>query len=159
MIRRALRILTGICGGTLAQASQSDPACRADTVLLRGDWGQARFSVEIADTPETRSKGLMFRESMPKSVGMLFVYDAPQRATFWMRNTLISLDMIFADRQGVVQHVHHEAIPGDETTIDGGRDILAVLEINGGLAGAMGIVPGSQMRHPAFAVEAAAWPC
>jgi uncharacterized membrane protein (UPF0127 family) len=159
MIRRALHILILICGATFAQVAYADPACRADTVLLRGDWGQARFSVEIADTPETRSKGLMFRESMPKSAGMLFVYDAPQRATFWMRNTLISLDMIFADQRGVVQHVHHQAIPGDETTIDGGRGILAVLEINGGLARAMGIVPGTQMRHPAFAGNTAAWPC
>lgn len=159
MILRALRIMIVICGASLAQAVQADPACRADTVLLRGDWGQARFTVEIADTPETRSQGLMFRESMPKSAGMLFVYDAPQRATFWMRNTLISLDMIFTDQRGVVQHVHHEAIPGDETVIDGGRGILTVLEINGGLARAMGIVPGSQMRHTAFSSDTAAWPC
>ncbi|WP_375570722.1 DUF192 domain-containing protein [Seohaeicola saemankumensis] len=159
MIRRALRILTLICGATLAQAAHADPACRADTVQLRGDWGQARFTVEVADTPETRSRGLMFRESMPRSAGMLFVYDAPQRATFWMRNTLISLDMIFTDQRGVVQHVHYEAIPGDETVIDGGRGILTVLEINGGLARAMGIVPGSQMRHPAFSSDTAAWPC
>ena len=139
MIHRALHILILICGTTFAQVAFADPACRADTVLLRGDWGQARFSVEIADTPETRSKGLMFRERM--------------------RNTLISLDMIVADQRGVVQHVHLQAIPGDETTIDGGRGILAVLEINGGLAHAMGIVPGTQMRHPAFAGNTAAWPC
>lgn len=157
MIRRTLCILVMMCGVFLAQVAQA--SCRADTVFLRGDWGQARFAVEIADTPQSRSQGLMFRESMPKSAGMLFVYDAPQRATFWMRNTLIPLDMIFLDARGVVRHVHHEAIPGDETTIDGGRDILAVLEINGGLARAMGIAAGSQMRHPAFASDSAAWPC
>ncbi|MFD1194359.1 DUF192 domain-containing protein [Seohaeicola saemankumensis] len=161
MIRRALLVLLMAGGAALAQVAlaQASSDCRADTVLLRGDWGQARFSVEIADTPDTRSRGLMFRETMAKSAGMLFVYDTPQRATFWMRNTLISLDMIFADERGVVRHVHHNAIPGDETVIDGGRGILAVLEINGGLARAMGIVPGSQMRHPAFASETAAWPC
>lgn len=175
MIRYVLLIfgLVGLIGGAdLAQAQtqtspqvlapsneQSQPACRADTVVLRGDWGQARFSVELADTPQTRSQGLMFRESMPRSAGMLFIYDAPQRATFWMRNTLIPLDMIFTDESGVVRHIHHEAVPGDETTIDGGSGILTVLEINGGLARAMGITVGSQMRHPAFASAAAAWPC
>jgi uncharacterized protein len=139
--------------------AQAEPACRDTTLFLRGDWGQARFTVELADTPETRSQGLMFRQSMPRSAGMLFVYERPQRATFWMRNTLIPLDMIFADETGLVRHVHHEAIPGDETTIDGGDGILTVLEINGGLARAMGITAGSQMRHPAFAADTAIWPC
>lgn len=159
MIRKALLIFGLICSAAIAQAQPAGAACRTDTVTLRGDWGQARFSVELADTPQTRSQGLMHRESMPKSAGMLFIYDAPQRATFWMRNTLISLDMIFTDDTGVVQHVHHRAIPGDETTIDGGDGILTVLEINGGLARAMGITPGSEMRHPAFEAAAAAWPC
>jgi uncharacterized membrane protein (UPF0127 family) len=156
MSRLALLILGLICSAGLAHAQA---ACREDTVFLRGDWGQARFSVELANTPQTRSQGLMFRESMPRSSGMLFIYDSPQRATFWMRNTLISLDMIFTDETGLVRHVHHEAIPGDETVIDGGTGILTVLEINGGLARAMGIVTGSQMRHPAFDANTAAWPC
>jgi uncharacterized membrane protein (UPF0127 family) len=156
MSRLALLILGLICSAGLAQAQA---ACREDTVFLRGDWGQARFSVELANTPQTRSQGLMFRQSMPRSSGMLFIYESPQRATFWMRNTLISLDMIFTDDTGTVRHVHHEAIPGDETTIDGGTDILTVLEINGGLARAMGIVAGSQVRHPAFDASKAAWPC
>jgi len=156
MSRLALLILGLVCSAGLAQAQA---ACREDTVFLRGDWGQARFSVELANTPQTRSRGLMFRESMPRSSGMLFIYDSPQRATFWMRNTLISLDMIFTDETGTVRHVHHGAIPGDETTIDGGMDVLTVLEINGGLARAMGIVAGSEMRHPAFEADKAAWPC
>lgn len=155
MIRAALLALGLTCAAAAAQAN----GCRGDTVLLRGDWGQARFGVELADTPETRGRGLMFRDSMPKSAGMLFVYPEPQHATFWMRNTLIPLDMIFADERGTVRHVHHEAVPGDETTIDGGEGILAVLEINGGLARAMGINEGSEIRHPAFDPETAAWPC
>jgi uncharacterized protein len=159
----------GLPQAALAQGASSDAAtqpladttetCRPGTVHLRGDWGKARFTVELADTPETRSRGLMFRESMPRSAGMLFIYDAPQRATFWMRNTLIPLDMIFVDPTGTVRHVHHEAIPGDETTIDGGPGILTVLEINGGLARALGIDAGSQLRHPALDQDSAVWPC
>ena len=58
-------------------------------VRLRGDWGETLFTVELADTPQERSRGLMFRENMPRGAGMLFVYDAPQQARFWMKNTLI----------------------------------------------------------------------
>lgn len=160
MVAIALTAGVGLTAASLfVQPLAAQQMCRDDSVMLRGDWGQARFTVELANTPQTRSQGLMFRESMPKSAGMLFIYDSPQRATFWMRNTLIPLDMIFTDDTGLVRHVHHNAIPGDETTIDGGDGILTVLEINGGLARAMGIVEGSEMRHPAFAQDSAAWPC
>lgn len=133
--------------------------CRKDQAMLRGDWGQARFTVELADDDAERARGLMHRESLPQSAGMLFVYPAPRVAGFWMKNTLIPLDMLFLDSSGTVTHIHNEAIPHDETVIFGGDNILAVLEINGGLARAMGITVGSQMRHPAFAPDAAAWPC
>jgi len=134
-------------------------ACQADRVSLRGDWGEARFTVEIVDTAQDRSRGLMFRESMPASSGMLFVYEHPQSVTFWMKNTLIPLDMIFADRTGVVRHVHNKAIPGDLTPIPGGSGIYVVLEINGGLANSLGITPGTQIRHKVFSDGPAAWPC
>ena len=133
-------------------------ACAPDTVELRGDWGSLKFSVELADTPDERAQGLMYRESMARGSGMLFIYEQPQNATFWMKNTLIPLDMIFVDEMGVVTHVHDRAVPGDLTTIDGGDGVLAVLEINGGLAERYGIEPGSQLRHPAFG-PGAAWPC
>lgn len=132
--------------------------CRPDRVEIRGDWGKAQFSVELADTAEERARGLMHRESLPTSAGMLFLYENPQRLSFWMRNTLIELDMIFVDPRGVVRHVHERAQPLDETPISGGRGLIAVLEINGGLAGRLGIEPGSEMRHPFFGRDAA-WPC
>lgn len=134
-------------------------SCREDAVFIRGDWGTARFAVEIADDPQEQAQGLMHREVLAKSAGMLFVYDQPQRASFWMRNTLIPLDMLFVDARGVVQHIHHDAVPLDETPIPGGENVAAVLEINGGLARRMGIVVGSEMRHPSFVQNAAIWPC
>ncbi|MGB3247510.1 MAG: DUF192 domain-containing protein [Sulfitobacter sp.] len=140
-------------------AAQAQEACRADSVQLRGDWGQARFTVELAETPEEQRTGLMNRPSMPASAGMLFVYDQPQTLSFWMRNTLIPLDMVFIDAHGVVQNIHHSAIPLDETSIFGGNDLLAVLEINGGLAKRMGITVGSVLRHPLIPSDLAAWPC
>lgn len=148
----ALLILLMGAGAALAE-------CRADLLELRGDWGQAQFTVELADTAEARGRGLMFRETLPRGAGMLFVYERPQHASFWMKNTLIPLDMIFADRSGRVTRVHSGAIPGDLTPIDGGAGVFAVLEINADLADRYGIAPGTEMRHPVFAGGPAAWPC
>ena len=141
-----------------AFAGAAFAACAPDRVDLRGDWGQARFTVEVADDPAERSKGLMFRENLPLSTGMLFVYERPQFVAFWMKNTPIPLDMIFADARGQVMHVHQNAVPFDETSIEGGEGIQYVLEINGGLAERLGIVQGSEMRHPQIGPEAF-WPC
>lgn len=140
-------------------AFAADAPCREDVVYLRGDWGSARFSVDVADTPELRSRGLMFVEDMPTMSGMLFVYDREQTVSFWMKNTLIPLDMIFADGSGVVKRVHENAVPGDLTGIPGGSDIQFVLEINGGMADRLGIDEGTEMRHPAIDGEAAVWAC
>lgn len=134
-------------------------ACAPETAELRGAFGQARFHVEIADTVAERNKGLMFREKLASSAGMLFVYDKPQSVAFWMKNTLIPLDMIFADATGKVRRVHENAVPGDLTAIPGGDDIQFVLEINGGMARRLGITEGAELRHPAVAPEKALWPC
>lgn len=133
--------------------------CNPQSVFLRGDWGQARFSVEVVDTVAERAQGLMNRDAMPMSAGMIFVYEHAQSVAFWMKNTLIPLDMVFVDAAGTVQKVHHNAVPHDLNPIPGGDDILVVLEINGGLAKLMGITKGSQMQHPAFAADTAVWPC
>jgi len=133
--------------------------CRGDLAEVRGGRSISRFTVEVADDPAERARGLMNRDTMASAAGMLFVYEAPQRAGFWMRNTLIPLDMIFFDRSGVVTVVHENAIPMDETMIDGGPGVLFVLEINGGLARPLGIGPGSVLRHPAVPQQHAAWTC
>lgn len=155
---RGLKALFGAALGVfLALPVVASAQCVPGQVDLRWDGGQARFSVELADTEASRAQGLMYREKMPASSGMLFVYDTPRRATFWMKNTLIPLDMIFADAQGVVTVVHPDAKPQDTTTINGGDGVKFILEINGGLARRLGIKPGAQMRHAK--IDAKAWPC
>ncbi|SFE03025.1 DUF192 domain-containing protein [Roseivivax sediminis] len=131
--------------------------CREDRVSIRGDFGNVSFRAEVADTNEERAQGLMHVEEMGRLEGMLFVYDRPQSVAFWMKNTLIPLDMIFADARGVVQKVHDRAQPHDLTGIPGGDDIQYVLEVNGGMAETLGIAPGAEMRHPSIAEGA--WPC
>ncbi len=140
-------------------AGAAGAACRDDAVEIKGDFGTARFRVDVADDAAERGKGLMDVPEMAASKGMLFLYENPQRATFWMKNTLIPLDMIFMDPTGTITRIHENAVPLDETTIDGGQGVLAVLEINGGMARSIGIEEGDVLRHPGLEQSTAAWPC
>jgi len=158
MLRSVLAGVLLACLSFLSTPALAD-MCQDDRVTVRGPSGQSSFSIEVADTDRERALGLMHRESMPRFSGMLFVFDAPQRAVFWMENTLISLDMLFVDDTGVVQSVHHNAIPLDRTGIDGGSGIRYVLEINGGMAQMLGLEAGAELRHPTINQETAAWPC
>ena len=103
----------------------------------------AEISAEVAATPEARERGLMNRAALPAGRGMLFIYPAPRLVAFWMKNTLIPLDMIFVDDSGVIVRVHENAVPGDETPIPSGAPVRYVLEIGGGQARALGIGPGT----------------
>jgi uncharacterized membrane protein (UPF0127 family) len=140
-------------------ASQAAATCTEDRVEIRGDFGTVRFRVVVADTPQERAQGLMHVPELPRMAGMLFVYERPESVAFWMENTLIPLDMIFADATGTVQRIHENAIPLDRTPIPGGDDIQYVLEINGGMSGQLGLSAGDEMRHPAITQDLAAWPC
>ncbi len=128
--------------------------CADDKVTIAGEWGQAHFTVDVADSPQERAQGLMFVEQMPMLSGMLFVYEAPQRVSFWMKNTLIPLDMLFASPQGEVLAIHENAVPGDTTPIPGGDGIQMVLEINGGMASRLGVGVGDVLQHPSFGADA-----
>ena len=152
-MRLAIAFVTAFASATGAFA------CSDTRVEMRGDFGSARFTVEVADDAGERSLGLMHRESMAQSAGMLFVYQVEEEVGFWMENTLIPLDMIFMDASGTVVKIHENAIPLDRTVIRSDFPTQYVLEINGGLAGQMGIAPGAELRHPAIDQENAAWPC
>ncbi|MDP5361001.1 MAG: DUF192 domain-containing protein, partial [Paracoccaceae bacterium] len=119
-----------------------------------GDFGQANFTVDVADDAAERARGLMFVEAMPTLTGMLFVYERPQTVSFWMKNTLIPLDMLFASPTGEILRIHENAVPGDLTPIPGGDGVQMVLEINGGLSARLGIAAGDVMQHPSFGADA-----
>ena len=157
--KRARLTAAAVLAAALAGCGSYAATCDPGRVELRGDWGQARFSVEVADDASERATGLMNRPEMASSRGMLFLYDSPVQATFWMKNTLIPLDMIFVSPEGRVLRIHENARPLDESVIDGGPGVQAVLEINGGLARRLGIVEGSELRHPGLDQETALWPC
>ncbi len=134
----------------IGSASASLAQCVEDRLSIVGAKAEAVFTVAVADDPAERAQGLMHVESMPTLSGMIFVYEAPSHASFWMRNTLIPLDMLFADETGVITRIHPMAIPLDETPIDGGQGVKFVLEINGGLAARLGLQEGDVMHHPSI---------
>lgn len=106
--------------------------------------------VEIADTAATREYGLMYRRQMDEDAGMIFVFSAPKHQTFWMKNTIIPLDMIFADGAGKIIGVVRRAEPFSEAidAVDG--DSQYVLEVNGGYCDRHGIKPGDMLRFEGF---------
>ena len=106
--------------------------------------GVHRFTVEVAATPEQQERGLMFRRSLAPDRGMIFPYSPPQLVGFWMRNTLIPLDMVFIRADGRIARVA-TAKPLDETVVPGGEPVVAVLEIAGGRAAQLGIVAGDRV--------------
>lgn len=122
-------------------------AALADT-LKRGVievWsnGEAnRFSIEIADEPAERSRGLMFRYSMPDDAGMLFIYESDRIASFWMKNTYIPLDMLFITHDGIITRIAKQVQPHSLTSVRSDQPVRAVLEINGGLSDTLGIKAG-----------------
>ena len=115
----------------------------------RGVHGHS-FKVEVAETPEQMTQGLMFRRSLAPDAGMLFDYKHPTTATMWMRNTLIPLDMLFVDAQGRIVNIHQRAVPQSLDVIAAEAPVRAVIELNGGTAARLGIQPGDRVVHPIF---------
>ena len=155
-----------VCGFFLAAPALAQPViCAPDLVQFRTPEAVRSFRVEIADDAAERARGLMNRRELADDSGMLFIYDSPRPASFWMRNTYIPLDLIFLDSAGVIRHIHRNARPMDETPIPGAAlgdpdpDRLMVLEIPAGQADANGLGVGQPMAYPALDQELAAWPC
>ena len=109
-----------------------------------------RYEVEVAATPRARARGLMFRRSLAPRAGMLFDFGTDQVASMWMKNTFIPLDMVFADRDGVVRGIARNARPRSLDPISSRIPVRAVLELNGGEAERIGLSAGDRLRHPVF---------
>ncbi|WP_225205402.1 DUF192 domain-containing protein [Novosphingobium huizhouense] len=101
------------------------------------------FTVEVASTPAEQAKGLMNRTEMDERRGMIFPFDPPQRTAFWMKNTILPLDIIFIGADHRVLNVAANAVPYDLTPLPSAGPAAAVLELNAGLAAKYGIVPGT----------------
>lgn len=108
------------------------------------------FTVEIAETPDQRAQGLMFRRQMDAEAGMLFLFGRSEERAMWMKNTLIPLDMLFIDETGKIVRIEQRTVPHSLRAIVSGAPVSAVLELNAGTASRLVIRPGDRVRHPAF---------
>jgi uncharacterized membrane protein (UPF0127 family) len=124
-------------GGTKVSLDESD--------RLSGILSEQELAVELAFTDAVRQRGLMFRDSMDEAHGMLFVFERPERLSFWMRNTRIPLDIGFFDSDGVLREIH-PLYPFDETAVQSRSNrVQFALEVNRGWFARHGVQPGAQL--------------
>ena len=110
--------------------------------------GKHRFTVEVARTPEEQAQGLMFRNSVPPDRGMIFPYDPPVQVSFWMKNTLVPLDMVFIGPDGKIGRIAANTTPMSLDPVASIDPVSAVLEIAGGRAAELGIREGDKVDWP-----------
>ncbi|WP_293941876.1 DUF192 domain-containing protein [Sphingomonas sp.] len=115
-------------------------------LTVTGTGTSHHFLVEVASTGEQQQRGLMFRRSLAPDRGMIFPFAQPEMATFWMKDTLIPLDLIFVRADGTIANVAANAVPMDLALIPSDGPVTAVLEIAGGRAAQLGIRAGDRVR-------------
>ncbi len=120
------------------------------TLWVESEDGRHRFDVELADTPETKARGLMFRKEMAPDAGMIFDFQVSMPVTMWMKNTFIPLDMLFVDDAGVIRNIAHRTTPLSLDHINSGGPVRVVVELNAGTAQRLGIAIGDRVVHDLF---------
>ena len=128
------------------------PARAADprVVEIASKTGVHAFAVELATTEAERSKGLMYRKELPEGQGMLFDFHRDQEVGFWMRNTYISLDMIFIRSDGRIMRIAENTEPLSEKTVPSNGPVRGVLEVIAGTTRKLGIAVGDKVAHLIF---------
>jgi uncharacterized membrane protein (UPF0127 family) len=132
----------------LAAGSLDTQKLQAVTVVTQN--GNQTFTAEFANTPTQRARGLMFKTRLPERQGMLFDFGRDQKIRMWMKNTLISLDMIFIQSDGRIRRIEQNTKPGSLRPISSNGSVRAVLEMRAGTSTKYGIAPGDRIIHPLF---------
>lgn len=152
---RALLLLSGLFA--VAVTAHADTAAEPLTSFPRDalaiatpDARMHRFNVWIADNDRRRMQGLMFVKELPATQGMLFVYNASQPVAIWMKNTYISLDIVFIRADGRIARITPNAKPHSLTPMESGEPVLSVLELPAGTAKKLNIHPGAIVMHRVF---------
>ena len=138
---------------SVAAADAEEAICAPSDhrVCITTDAAPASFKVELAKSPEERAMGLMYRRSMAEDAGMFFVFEEEVMGSFWMKNTLIPLDIAFVRADGVIANIHENVEP---LTLDHRKStepVKYVLEVNGGQLSALGVKAGDRILHPSIA--------
>jgi uncharacterized membrane protein (UPF0127 family) len=147
---RAMALAAMVAFAACAQAPVSDHGLPLEQLTVETAAGPAQFTVEVADDDAEQARGLMFRDSLADDAGMLFDFEQPHVASFWMRNTVISLDIIFIGMDGRIINIAERTTPYSDAPIPAAGLTRGVLEIRGGRAEELGIAPGDRVRHRIF---------
>ena len=139
-----LSLFSAATGAIDAPLSKLEPL----TIATKTD--ASLFTVEIADTDELRQRGLMFRQRIPPDRGMLFDFGAPRPVAMWMKNTYVSLDMLFIRQDGSIAYIAENTVPQSLDTLGVSEPVLAVLELAGGTSKRLGIRAGDTVFHRIF---------
>lgn len=134
----------------LALSPASASAAERGVLEIATRSGVHVFSVELAVTDAERAQGLMYRKQLPEGEGMLFDFKRDENIAMWMKNTYVSLDMIFIAADGRIHRIAENTEPLSERVIPSGGPVRAVLEVVGGTAKKLGIAPGDRVGHPIF---------
>ena len=142
----------GFAAQALAQTeiTSAQPTLPQTPLVIQTAKGPVRFSVEMAVTWPQQERGLMFRKSVAPNAGMLFDFMKESEQAFWMKNTLIPLDMLFIKADGRIARIAANAKPLSTDSIPSYEPVRAVLEIAGGRAAELGLKPGDQVRNAVF---------
>ena len=152
-MRRRLQFMLSILAvvaWAMVVALESSLGVELQPLEIVSKTGVHTFAVELAVTPEEQARGLMFRRELPEGQGMLFDFQREQPATFWMKNTYVSLDMIFIRADGRILRIAENTVPLSEALVPSGGPVRAVLEVVAGTARKLGIAPGDRVAHPIF---------
>ena len=123
---------------------------KSELSIITSNGSRYNFLVEVARTEEEKKIGLMFRKTLAKNAGMLFLYKREALRLMWMKNTFIPLDILFIDKKGVIKRVVKRTVPHSLATISSRQSVLAVLELRGGITSSLDIKKGDRIEHPAF---------
>jgi uncharacterized membrane protein (UPF0127 family) len=134
-----------LAAASLAQAPSFDQL-REVRIEVRGDAKTHVFRAWVADTPQARARGLMYVRELPPDRAMLFRYELPQFASFWMKNTYIPLDLIFVAPDGRIVNIIENARPLSLAPLESTAPVTQVLEVAGGTAARLGIRPGHTLE-------------
>jgi uncharacterized membrane protein (UPF0127 family) len=133
-----------------ASGASIGPNAPTEVLTIETHQGQVRLNVEIADDEAERNRGLMYREPLPDDRGMLFHFQTPEYASFWMHNTPSSLDIIFIGVDGRILNIADHTTPYSDEPVPATGLTRGVLEIRAGRAEELGLRPGDRVRHRIF---------
>jgi uncharacterized membrane protein (UPF0127 family) len=144
-------ILLARAAGAVANEGQPQPNLPVEQLsIVTGDGQIHVFTVELAVTSQEQDTGLMFRRAVPTDTGMLFVFPQSEIVVFWMKNTVVPLDMVFITSNGVVASVAPNRVPYSLDDVWSGPSVLATLELQGGIAAKYNIRPGDRVLASQF---------